>query len=580
MNNPLVRLLRSLWHYGAAQRVGIIGYYCLFIMAEIAAGLTPYFFGLGFNALQVSSSTMLYDSLFWLGMVILCYWASSLFQLPGLILEQLIAFKIKEHFLITAYTDLTHLPLAWHHSNHSGSVVTSVNRASLALYDFASRQNMYFQSIVRLLISVVFLLWVSIPLGVVAIVLPIIIAVSVFWFDNKLIALYELKNKLENRAGAVLLEYLSNITTILTLRLGNFSRMSLVKHFGLAWKPYREVVVLREIRQRIFGTLLTTVLFSLLMGYVVYSIATTGMVMLGVFIMIGRYQSEMNGVFWQLGGFYNDIVRMGSDVESMNEVFANIARHTQVSDELAMQAPVWQALTVSHLAFSHADTLRGPALADVSLTLMRGQKVALIGASGAGKSTLLNILSGLYTAQSGSLTIDGVLYDSFMPLSRMTTLVPQDPELFDNSIEFNVTFDAPAKRSDIELAVHRAGFADILATLPEGLETNIKEKGLNLSVGQKQRLALARGLFAARNSSIVLMDEPTSSVDLGTEKQILTGMFSALPEVTCIVSLHRLHLLPHFDVVILLQEGRVIAAGPVAQLLETPGPVQDMWRAY
>ena len=132
----------------------------------------------------------------------------------------------------------------------------------------------------------------------------------------------------------------------------------------------------------------------------------------------------------------------------------------------------------------------------------------------------------------------------------------------------------------MQIAANLAGFLPVLNTLPLGFETNIREKGLNLSVGQKQRLALARGLFAARFSSFILMDEPTSSVDLPTEKEILSGIIHAFPEAAMLVSLHRLHLLPQFDAVIMLQNGKIIASGPTDQLLNNPGPVRDLWRAY
>ena len=120
----------------------------------------------------------------------------------------------------------------------------------------------------------------------------------------------------------------------------------------------------------------------------------------------------------------------------------------------------------------------------------------------------------------------------------------------------------------------------MLETLPKGLSTDIREKGLNLSVGQKQRLALARGLFAARFSSFILMDEPTSSVDLPTEKTILSGVIDEYQQATLIVSLHRLHLLPKFSRIIMLQNGTIVADGPTETLLSTDGPVKQLWEKY
>ena len=232
------------------------------------------------------------------------------------------------------------------------------------------------------------------------------------------------------------------------------------------------------------------------------------------------------------------------------------------------------------LDFHHARHIRSGKINNISFNLKRGEKIALIGTSGAGKSTLLNLLSGLYTPDTVQLSIDDVSFDSLEPIQAITTLIPQEPEIFENTIAFNITMDLEATPADIDEVVNLAGFSSVLDTLPAGLATDIREKGLNLSVGQKQRLALARGLFAARFSSLILMDEPTSSVDLATEKTILSGVIESFTEATLIVSLHRLHLLPKFDRIIMLDQGEVVADGQISELLNNPGPVNALWQKY
>ncbi|MEI7580399.1 MAG: ABC transporter ATP-binding protein [bacterium] len=580
MNLTYFRLMRSLWQHGAAWRVKIVGYHCLFIIAQLIAMLSPYFFGLAFNVLQTVSKHTIYDAVFWLSMCIVCHVLFFVFQVPGRILERTVAFKIKEHFVLTLYQQLTLLPLAWHQDNHSGGIVTKINRAAGGLQRFAENQSVFVQAVLKLGVSIGFLLWISLPVGILAVSLSCLVTVMFLLFDRQLVPLYEMRNRLENRIGAVLFDYINNMTTILTLRLHSLTQSHLAKRMAPVWDPFRREVVLNETKRHLFTMIMISMVTLILIGYVMYTATLTGTFMLGSFIMISRYQMEMNAVFMQAGGYYNDWVRMDTDVGSIHTLIADVECWGKPPHEVMADVPAWQSITVSQLAFSHIDTEREQILADVAFTITRGQKIALIGASGAGKSTLLNVLRGLYTPSSGTLAIDGVVFDSLVPLYGMTTLIPQDPELFEDTIDFNVTCDAPASPAEIESAVQLAGFAEVLAVLPQGLETDIREKGLNLSVGQKQRLALARGLFVAQQSSIVLMDEPTSSVDLVTEKKILIGIFSALPEATCIVSLHRLHLLQNFDAVIMLQEGKVIASGPVAELLHAPGPVRDMWLEY
>jgi ABC-type multidrug transport system fused ATPase/permease subunit len=116
--------------------------------------------------------------------------------------------------------------------------------------------------------------------------------------------------------------------------------------------------------------------------------------------------------------------------------------------------------------------------------------------------------------------------------------------------------------------------------LPQELETDIREKGVNLSVGQRQRLALARGIFAAEQSDIILLDEPTSSVDLMTEAKIFKNIFAHFKGKTVIATLHRLHLLPMFDRIIFLDGGTIAADMPAHEGLTQPGPIRDLYLAY
>jgi ABC-type multidrug transport system fused ATPase/permease subunit len=123
-----------------------------------------------------------------------------------------------------------------------------------------------------------------------------------------------------------------------------------------------------------------------------------------------------------------------------------------------------------------------------------------------------------------------------------------------------------------------AHFTEVIQNLPQGLASDIREKGVNLSGGQKQRLALARGVLAARDSSIVLLDEPTSSVDPRTEAMIYDGLFSAFHDKAIISSIHRLHLLPRFDYIYVLHQGRIAAEGSFEDLRAHNPIFRDLWR--
>ena len=215
----------------------------------------------------------------------------------------------------------------------------------------------------------------------------------------------------------------------------------------------------------------------------------------------------------------------------------------------------------------------------MALRIRKGQKIALIGESGSGKSTLLALLRGLYQPQSDfELRIDDLAENSFAAINHSVTLFPQEPEIFENTIAYNITLGLPFTEEEVMEVCNAAHFSSVVASLPKGFESNIKEKGVNLSGGQRQRLALARGILAARDNSIVLLDEPTSSVDPKTETLIYDQLFATFRKKAIVSSLHRLHLLGKFDYVYIMDNGAVVGEGTFDKLKENSSIFQELWR--
>jgi ABC-type multidrug transport system fused ATPase/permease subunit len=235
----------------------------------------------------------------------------------------------------------------------------------------------------------------------------------------------------------------------------------------------------------------------------------------------------------------------------------------------------WQVIRIDDAALIHPNGARG--LDGVSLELRRGARIALVGASGAGKSTLLRVLAGLYPADRMRVRVDDA---EVADLSALAVLVPQEPEVFESDVLANLTLGVPRGEDDIARACEIACLGPVLEALPDGLHARIVERGANLSGGQRQRLALARGLLAASHASLVLLDEPTSSIDPVTEARIYDGLLGALPAACVVSSVHRLHLLPRFDTIVLLDAGRVVDIGRLDELVERQPLFREMWRGY
>lgn len=581
MSNPYLSLIRTVWQYGKRWRKAIVINYLAFIIAQAVLSLSPYSFGRAIDVLQHFKPERLNEVIFWLALnviVLLLFW---MFHGPARILERKVALKIQQSFRLDFYQNMTRLPLKWHQNHHSGNIITRINRASTSLYRFAENQFIYIETIVKFLTSMAFLLWISIPVGLMSVFLSVTLLATILLFDRKLIPLYDGENEIENHVGAVIFDYISNMTTVLTLRLGELTHSNLYHRLMAIWPIFRQEAVVNEVKWFTIGILLAIAQTVILIGYIIHQLNITNTIMIGIVVMIFRYQWELGAVFFELSMHYGDIVKMDTDVKSVNPILEDISKLAHVTPGEAT-ARQWHTIEISDLAYHHHDEKDGreQIFENINFKFKRGEKVALIGMSGGGKSTLLNLLCGLYTPLKVKLNVDGVEFNTLEPLQAITTLIPQDPEIFENSISFNITMDLPTDPNEIQRAINLAGFSNVLENLPLGIETDIREKGLNLSVGQKQRLALARGLFAARFSSLILMDEPTSSVDLPTEKTILSGVIDAFPESALIVSLHRLHLLPKFDSIIMLSHGEIVASGPVSELLSKPGPVYDLWQHY
>jgi ABC-type multidrug transport system fused ATPase/permease subunit len=570
-------LYRTLWHYAAEDRRRVVLFMTLLIIAQALKLAIPYLSGVAVEAMQAKGNEALGAAAWDMALIFVACVASWALHGPARVLERFVAIRIRERFADTLYVKATSLPLDWHEHHHSGETIERVQKAGSALFGFAQNQFVYLQNTVSLIgpIAAIFLL--SVPTGIAALASYALIALMLVRLDRVMIRLNRAQNQAQARYAAALVDCLGNIATVLTLRLAEPTRRLVGARLSDVFAPLRSSIVLNEAKWCAVDLLNNGIRCGLVVLYVWLAWRHGEAVLLGSAVMVFQYAQQVGGVVGNMAGNYQDLVGYQTDLRSTDVITSAAARPPAAATVPAS----WREIDVEKLNFGYAGKQRGQAaLCDVSLTLRRGDRIALVGESGSGKSTLLRVLAGLYRADGAGFVIDGRKRPGVADLGAIATLAPQDPEIFASSIAHNLTlgidYDAAAIRGACELA----RFTPVVECLPAGLATEIAERGLNLSGGQKQRLAVARAILAAQRSSLILLDEPTSSLDPATEAEVYDNLFSALGDACIVSSLHRLHLLQRFDRVVLMADGCILDVGSAAELLEREPLFRELWRRY
>ncbi|WP_415839306.1 ABC transporter ATP-binding protein [Nocardioides zeicaulis] len=264
------------------------------------------------------------------------------------------------------------------------------------------------------------------------------------------------------------------------------------------------------------------------------------------------------------------LVRSG--IPALDLVEADLAlanEEPETEQAAALRLPLTRDLVLDRVSFRYDGSARD-VLREVSLRIPAGSSVAFVGSSGAGKTTLVDLVLGFHQPTSGAILADGVDVRGDLPRWRAgLAMVPQDVYLLDESLRDNIRFTAapaPEPDHDLDRAVAQAGLADVVTGLPDGLATEVGERGARISGGQRQRVGIARALY--RRPSLLVLDEATSALDNETEHKIAQTMTALRGEVTLLVVAHRLSTVKDCDLIVFLEDGRIRAQGSFAELRE------------
>lgn len=476
---------------------------------------------------------------------------------------------------LRAFRHLHALSLRFHLNRQTGGVTRDIERgtrgiSSLVSYTLFS----ILPTLVEIALVIVYLAlhydaWFFI---ITAVALILYIAFTV-WVTEWRTHFRRTMNELDSKANTRAMDALINYETV--KYFGNEEVEARRYDEGLqqfesaAVKSQTSLSLLNSGQSLIIAVAVTLILWRAAQGVV------DGSMTLGDLVLVNAFMIQLYIPLNFLGVIYREIKQSLADMERL---FGLLEQHKEVQD-----APNAQPLRVkgAQIQFSHVDfsyEAKRQILFDVDFTIEAGTTVAVVGHSGSGKSTLSRLLFRFYEVNQGSITIDGQDLREVTQASLRAAIgiVPQDTVLFNDTIAYNIAYGKPgASQDEIIAAAKAASIHDFIASLPDAYETMVGERGLKLSGGEKQRIAIARTLL--KNPAILIFDEATSALDSRAEQAIQAQLKSIAKNRTSLVIAHRLSTIADAAQILVMDHGRIIERGTHQELLAAQGAYAQMW---
>jgi ABC-type multidrug transport system fused ATPase/permease subunit len=492
-------------------------------------------------------------------------------------------FQVAERSALDLYRDcLRHifsLDLAWQEIENSGNKFKRITHGRDGMNQIIRRLFAVFIEVAVNTIGIVFIFFQqNISIAFSLIFFMITFYVMGIFLLKKASYHEQRSSKKDEDLGGITFEALNNIRTIKALSIDtNISSLISKKITSLV----------EEIRLRIFWYRMQSGILNLY--FYIFQIIVVVYILNGIWqgnytisiliLFVGLFQRVGESI-WELMEVTQDVVMSKIWVGRAREIL-NTTSEIEHPERINSQSNFpknWKEIRIEKIKFMYHTQ---DVLQNITTTIKRGEKIGIVGISGSGKTTLFKLLMDLYETYEGDIFFDSIPLRHIKRQSYIdhVSVVLQDTELFNMSLRENITITAvPGQKQHTELltsVIRTAHLEDVIAQLPDGLDTLVGEKGIKLSGGQRQRVGIARALY--RQPEILLLDEATSHLDVHSEKQIQQALHEAFDTCTAVVIAHRLSTIKEMDRIIVMQEGEIREQGTFDALIRKKGIFSTMW---
>ncbi len=554
----------------------------LLVLAKVAVVSTPFFFKGAVDMLAGDAKTG-DASLLWAAAPLALVLGYGLMRFSGNLFQQLrdvVFSRVGQEALrllaIETFRHIHALSLRYHLERQTGALSRVIERGVKAI-EFLLRFLLF--SIVPLTIELLFvagILFFNFDWRYLVVVLATIAAYVVFTFriTEWRVKIRQRMNEQDMAANQKAIDSLLNYETVKYFAAEERE----AQRYNDSMRGYEKAAIETQSSLALLNAgqaLIITAGLVALMGMAAAGVAQ-GVITVGDFVMVNAFMIQITLPLGFLGTVYREIRQALID---MADMFGLLDQPPEVVDKPGAPALKMSAGRVQFEAIDFAYAPERPILQGVDFDIPGGGSLALVGPSGSGKSTTARLLYRFYDVTAGRILIDGQdLRDvSQTSLRKAIGVVPQDTVLFNDTIGYNIAYAQPeATREEIEAAARAAQIDTFIAQLPQGYETVVGERGLKLSGGEKQRVAIARTIL--KNPRILILDEATSALDSRTEQGIQEALRALSKDRTVITIAHRLSTIVEADDILVLEAGRVIERGRHGDLLALDGVYAQMWR--